>query len=144
MKIESKHGTKKPVYALGVALLASTTLLTGCPLFYAGGMDLPTDPYQSTPTTEVQIEGELDGFIDDPTTTTVIGDPIMGVFGAATGTYADFNLGRLGNQYTMLMNKIDEIEATAPGEFKYNITAVRDRDYDRYFFILSSTSSTTE
>ena len=131
MKIESKHGIKLPAYALGASFIAATTLLTGCPLIYAGGME-------TCATTDPGYEGDIQ-VIDDPTTvTTEPTDPVLGVFGAATGTYADFNLSKLGNQYSMFMNKIDEIEATAPGEFKYNITAVRDRDYERYFFILST------
>ena len=30
MKIESKTGTKKPLYALGASLLVATTLMSGC------------------------------------------------------------------------------------------------------------------
>ena len=53
MKIESKHGTKKPEYAAAVAtMLAATTLVSGCGLQYSGGMT------ESTPYSTLQLEGE--------------------------------------------------------------------------------------
>lgn len=53
MKIESKHGTKKPSYAAVATMLAATTLVTGCGVQYAGGLTEST-PYSS----ELQYEGE--------------------------------------------------------------------------------------
>lgn len=134
MKIESKHGTKIPAYALGAALLATTTLLTGCPMMYAGGMDVPP-----TSEEEVVYEGGLE-IADEDCTTETSADTILSMIAKSgpTGTFADFCDSSTSAQFEMFMNKIDEIEAAAPGEFKYNITAVRDREYDRYFFILSS------
>ena len=53
MKIESKHGTKKPEYAAAVAtMLAATTLVSGCGLQYSGGLT------ESTPYSDLQLEGE--------------------------------------------------------------------------------------
>lgn len=63
MKIESKHGTKKPEYAAAVAtMLAATTLVSGCGLQYSGGMTEST-PYSS--------EVELDGDVVCPTDETI-------------------------------------------------------------------------
>ena len=65
MKIEPKTNTKKPLYAVGAALLATTTMLTGC-LQTAGEATIWEDPTTTT-TEEVQIDGEvveptIDGF----------------------------------------------------------------------------------
>ena len=63
MKIESKHGTKKPEYAAAVAtMLAATTLVSGCGLQYSGGLTEST-PYSS--------EVELDGDVVCPTDETI-------------------------------------------------------------------------
>ena len=58
MKIEPKTNTKKPLYAVGAALLATTTMLTGC-LQTAGEATIWEDPTTTT-SEEVQIEGEID------------------------------------------------------------------------------------
>ncbi len=58
MKIEPKTNTKKPLYAVGAALLATTTMLTGC-LQTAGEATIWDDPTTTT-SEEVQIEGEID------------------------------------------------------------------------------------
>lgn len=65
MKIEPKTNTKKPLYAVGAALLATTIMLTGC-LQTAGEATIWEDPTTTT-TEEVQIDGEvveptIDGF----------------------------------------------------------------------------------
>lgn len=65
MKIEPKTNSKKPLYAVGAALLATTTMLTGC-LQTAGEATIWEDPTTTT-TEEVQIDGEvveptIDGF----------------------------------------------------------------------------------
>lgn len=65
MKIEPKTNTKKPLYAVGAVLLATTTMLTGC-LQTAGEATIWEDPTTTT-TEEVQIDGEvveptIDGF----------------------------------------------------------------------------------
>ena len=57
MKIEPKTNTKKPLYAVGAALLATTTMLTGC-LQTAGEATIWEDPTTTT-TEELQIEGEV-------------------------------------------------------------------------------------
>ena len=57
MKIEPKTNTKKPLYAVGAALLATTTLVSSCGLRTAGETEtfIPTSSSE-----EVQIEGEID------------------------------------------------------------------------------------
>lgn len=65
MKIEPKTNSKKPLYAVGAAFLATTTMLTGC-LQTAGEATIWEDPTTTT-TEEVQIDGEvveptIDGF----------------------------------------------------------------------------------
>ena len=58
MKIEPKTNSKKPLYAVGAALLATTTLMTACGLQHSGDMTI-ADP--TTTTTEApQIDGEID------------------------------------------------------------------------------------
>jgi hypothetical protein len=47
MKIEQKKNTKRPLYATGTALLASTMILSGCSLM------------NTTETTEIQLSGEM-------------------------------------------------------------------------------------
>ena len=42
------------------------------------------------------------------------------------------------NQYSLFMNKIDEIEASDPGKYKYNLKAVLDRDTERYYFVMAA------
>ena len=41
-------------------------------------------------------------------------------------------------QYEIFMKKIDEIEASDPGKYTYNFTAVIDNESDRYYFIMSA------
>ena len=53
MKIESKHGTRKPAYTAAATLLAATTLVTGCGLQYEGNLT------EYTPYSELQYEGDL-------------------------------------------------------------------------------------
>ena len=47
MKIEQKKNIKRPLYATGTALLASTMILSGCSLL------------NTTKETEVQVSGEM-------------------------------------------------------------------------------------
>lgn len=58
MKIEPKTNTKKPLYAVGAALLATTTLVSSCGLRTAGETEVFIPPTSSSE--EVQIEGEID------------------------------------------------------------------------------------
>ena len=60
MKIEQKKNKKRPLYATGTALLASTMILSGCSL---------TTPTTTT-TSELQLEGE-------PTTCEDYGQPVV-------------------------------------------------------------------
>ena len=55
MKIESKTGTKKPLYALGASVLAATVIMAGCskeePIQYAGET-------QTAPTSDIELASE--------------------------------------------------------------------------------------
>ena len=54
MKIEQKKNTKRPLYATGTAILATTMIFSGCSL---------TTP--TTTTTELYLEGEPTTYEDD-------------------------------------------------------------------------------
>ena len=140
MKIEQKHGTKIPAYAAGAAMLAATTLLGGCTgiLRTAGAAETTADPETSE---ELVLDGEeticTDDYIDESTDVTH-SDP-GGYTGGLTGPMADYCI-RSTAQYEMFMRKIDEIEATAPGEYGYVIKSVQDDVYKYHFFVLTAYS----
>lgn len=67
MKIEPKHNLKKPAYAIGAAVLA-TTLLTGCPGVSVDGMisSLPPSEESTCPTSEFVLDGDVQMIPTEP------------------------------------------------------------------------------
>ena len=140
MKIESKHGTKIPKYAVGAALLAATTLIGACDgdywkkpvhdnnddhiVEYMGDTTVCED-YWDDPV----VNSDVDDKDPEPTDTSAFG--WSSVDGAVSNAY-----GMRSEQYNLFMKKIDEVEESEPGAYKYAIGASKDRSTDTYFFVL--------
>ena len=131
MKIESKHGTKIPKYAVAAALLAATTVIGGCDETL--GKNSRIDP-------EVEYMGDTTvcedywGDDDDDTNTSVTESSnidLSSVGGAVNTAY-----GLPSEQFSLFMSKIDEVEEGEPGAYKYAIGASKDRNTETYFFVL--------
>lgn len=138
MKIEIKRGTKLPKYAVGAALLAATTLIGGCDGDWKKPIVTSDDDY------DVQYMGETavgeDYWNDDTdsgtgTETTV--ETSETSFGWNTVEEVVSSVyGLKSEQYNLFMNKIDEVEESEPGTYKYAIGASKDRKTDTYSFVL--------
>ncbi len=131
MKVESKHGTKIPKYAVGAALLAATTLIGGCDLNRVTNDDSEDHTVEYMGDTAV-CEDYWDDDTDNSTETTVETDfGLTSVNGAVSNQY-----GLNAEQYDLFMKKIDEVEETEPGAYKYAIGAAKDRNTETYYFVL--------
>ena len=141
MKIESKHGTKIPKYAVGAALLAATTLIGGCDWGYGPG----SGPTIKDPDDDRDEERYVEYMGD-----TTVGEdywneyyPDDPVEPSTEITSSGFDLTSVSNgyglrseQYNLFMNKIDELEASEPGAYKYAIGAAENRKTETYYFVL--------
>lgn len=136
MKIEPKHNSKLPSYAVVGAAFVAAAMLTGCPAMQVEGDVQMTIP---TTTDEIQMSGELtecedcyDDSYEDPTQVPTLPQR------NSIADYADIN----SKQYMWLMDIADTVEYENPGKFRFSISAVMDYDLStdlenpKYFFVL--------
>ena len=143
MKVESKHGTKIPKYAVGAALLAAATLISGCDgdwkkeprndsdddnddyvVEYMGDTTVCEDYWDDDNDTDTSTDTEIESSVE----TTFGWSTVDGVVSNAYGLKSE--------QYNLFMKKIDEVEASEPGAYKYAIGASKDRKTETYSFVL--------
>lgn len=139
MKIEPKHNTKRPSYAVVGAAFVAATMLAGCtdiklPPGTPVPASTPVELAGETTTEEIRYSGELTECEEECI------DPVVeSSYIPASGSAADFS-DVDSNQFNLFMDKIDEIEETYPGEFKFNITAAKEFRSDRKYFVLTATN----
>ena len=143
MKVESKHGTKIPKYAVGAALLAAATLISGCDGDWKKGPRNDSDDDNDDYVVEYMGDTTVcEDYWDDDNDTdtgtdTEIESSVETTFGWSTVDGVVSNAyGLKSEQYNLFMKKIDEVEASEPGAYKYAIGASKDRKTETYSFVL--------
>ena len=122
MKIEPKTNTKKPLYAVGAALLATTTMLTGC-LQTAGEATIWEDPTTTT-TEELQIDGEVDVLTYDPIELKDLPYEKITLDGIEEHHFVATDYCYLESEkYVLFIDKGIDL----PGDFAVNVDAIIDR-----------------
>jgi len=133
MKIEPKHNTKLPSYAVVGAACVAASVLAGCGSLVPP-VEIPTtvELAGETTTEVIRYSGELtecEDCYEDPIES-VSSAPLVG----SVADYCDVN----SNQFRLFMDKIDEIEETFPGEYKFNISVTHEYRDDNKFFVLTA------
>ena len=136
MKIEPKHDSKRPSYAVIGAAIVAASMLTGCP---ATQLEGDTQVYTPPTSDEIQMSGELtecedcyDDSYEDPTQVPTLPQR------NSIADFADIN----SKQYMWLMDMADTIETANPGKYRFSIAAVLDNELSsdlenpNYFFAL--------
>ncbi len=133
MKIEPKHNTKLPSYAVVGAACVAASMLAGC-MRLVPPVETPTavELAGETTTEIIRYSGELTECED------CYEDPIESVsptsLGGSVADYCDVN----SDQFRLFMDKIDEIEETFPGEYKFNISVTHEYRDDNKFYVLTA------
>lgn len=132
MKIEPKHNTKRPSYAVVGTAFVAATMLAGCVRLVPVETPAAVELAGETTTEVIRYSGELTECED------CYEDPIESVsptsLGGSVADYCDVD----SDQFRLFMDKIDEIEETYPGEFKFNISAANEYMDDNRYFVLTA------
>lgn len=132
MKIEPKHNTKRPSYAVVGTAFVAATMLAGCVRLVPVETPAAVELAGETTTEVIRYSGELTEYED------CYEDPIESVsptsLGGSVADYCDVD----SDQFRLFMDKIDEIEETYPGEFKFNISAANEYMDDNRYFVLTA------
>lgn len=117
MKIEPRHGMKKPAYAAAATLIASAALLTGCGGLRPDGtvQAPPTESTDTEQTTELILSGDV-SFIE--TSPDLCTDD--------------------SSQYELFMEKINELEDSSNGNNTYSFKEIYDEEREGYYYVLTA------
>jgi hypothetical protein len=132
MKIEPKHNTKRPSYAVVGTAFVAATMLAGCVRLVPVETPAAVELAGETTAEVIRYSGELTECED------CYEEPFESVSSAPLGSSVADYCGVDSNQFRLFMDKIDEIEETYPGEFKFNISAANEYMDDNRYFVLTA------